>query len=149
MMSTALLIIGATLQSQLPANPRVSVIPSARISAAMQLTEAAALTDATDWNALADSLHDVGRHREAIAAYERAMQLGTADPARAAFNVARAYAHLENRRQALRWLEHAVMLGLADHELVRAEREFDRYRGDERFQEIVDRVGLAPGGRVV
>jgi tetratricopeptide (TPR) repeat protein len=115
----------------------------------MQSMEGGALTGGADWSALADSLHDAGRHREAIAAYERALQLGVADPARAAFNVARAYAHLDNRRQALRWLEHAVMLGLADGALVRSEREFDRYRDDERFQEIVERVGLPPGSRVV
>jgi tetratricopeptide (TPR) repeat protein len=140
----ALLVVGTTLQSQ-----AVSVIPSARLSGAMQFTEGGALTGGADWTALADSLHEVGRHREAIAAYERALQLGVADPARAAFNVARAYAHLANRRQALRWLEHAVMLGLADEELVRSEREFDRYRDDERFREIVERVGLPPGSRVV
>jgi len=56
------------------------------------------------------SLYDAGRYKEAAASYERAMQLGVARPHEAAWQVARSYAKLGNRKQALRWAEIAERL---------------------------------------
>lgn len=92
------------------------------------------------WLAFGEALYQDGRHREAIAAYERAMQLGAAEPWRPALDVARAYAHLGNRRQALRWIERSVALGLVDRELLRAEPEFRCYGDDARFEALIGSV---------
>lgn len=66
---------------------------------------------ASHWNAYGEALYNDGRHRESIAAFQRAMQLGVEQPGEAAMNVARAYAHMGNRKQALRWVERALDLG--------------------------------------
>ena len=70
------------------------------------------------------SLYDAGRYKEAAASYERAMQLGVARPHEAAWQVARSYAKLGNRKQAMRWAEIAERLNTsndpADREVVRA-----------------------------
>jgi tetratricopeptide (TPR) repeat protein len=55
-------------------------------------------------------LYDAGRYKEAAASFERAMQLGVARPHEAARNVARSYAKLGNRKQAVRWAEIAELL---------------------------------------
>lgn len=57
------------------------------------------------------SLYDAGRYKEAAASFERAMQLGVARPHEAAWEVARSYAKLGNRKQALRWAEIAERIG--------------------------------------
>ena len=54
-----------------------------------------------------------------------------------AWNVARAYAQLDNRKQALRWLTHARQLGFHDERAIRNEPAFDKYRDDARFRDIV------------
>jgi tetratricopeptide (TPR) repeat protein len=56
------------------------------------------------------ALYDAGRYKEAAASFERAMQLGVARPHEAARNVARSYAKLGNRKQAVRWAEIAELL---------------------------------------
>jgi tetratricopeptide (TPR) repeat protein len=56
------------------------------------------------------SLYDAGRYKEAAASFERAMQLGVARPHEAAREVARSYARLGNRKQALRWGAIAELL---------------------------------------
>ena len=55
-------------------------------------------------------LYDAGRYKAAAASFERAMQAGVARPHEAAWNVARSYAKLGNRKQALRWAEIATLL---------------------------------------
>jgi tetratricopeptide (TPR) repeat protein len=57
-----------------------------------------------------NALYDAGRYKEAAASFERAMQAGVARPHEAAWSVARSYAKLGNRKQALRWAEIATLL---------------------------------------
>jgi len=58
-----------------------------------------------------EALYDAARYKEAAASFERAIQLGAARPHEAAWKVARSYAKLGNRKQALRWAEIAERLG--------------------------------------
>lgn len=88
------------------------------------------------WWALGNALFNERRHREAIAAYERAIQLGAGDPATGAWQIARAYALQANRKQALRWLAHAVELGFDAREATRREPAFEAYRDDPRFSAL-------------
>ena len=88
------------------------------------------------WNAYAQALYNDNRYRDAIGAFEQAIRLGLDRPAPAAVCIARAYAHLGNRKQALRWVERAVDLG-APRRALREDAEFERYRDDARFKELV------------
>jgi tetratricopeptide (TPR) repeat protein len=90
------------------------------------------------WWALGHALFNDNRHRESIAAYERALQLGAGDPALGAWQIARAYALDGNGKQALRWLGHAMTAGLDDREAIRREPAFAPYRDDPRFTALVD-----------
>lgn len=73
------------------------------------------------WWRLGDALFTAQRHREAIAAFERALQLGADEQAEGAWRIARSYARSGNRKQALRWLERAVELGFDAREAIRCE----------------------------
>ena len=141
-----------------------------RAYAAGRWTEAASLfqsaldpaddSPAYRWE-LAQALFNARRHREAIAAYERALQLGVGDPATGAWQISRSYAIRGNRKQALRWLAHAIAVGFTG-EVVRAEPAFSRYHDDSRFVALADsaragsptcrlpaaRIRRAPAGEV-
>jgi tetratricopeptide (TPR) repeat protein len=88
------------------------------------------------WSALGDALFNEHRHRESIAAYERALQLGTAQPTTAAWQIARAYALDGNRKQALRWLGHAAAMGFDARQAIEREPAFARYRDDPRLSAL-------------
>ena len=96
------------------------------------------------WWKLGSALFNAHRHREAIAAFERALQLGAGEPSAGAWQIARAYAHRGNRTQALRWLARAVELGFDAREAIRREPLFEQYRRDPRFAELADSTS---GGR--
>jgi tetratricopeptide (TPR) repeat protein len=93
------------------------------------------------WWALAHALFNARRHREAIGAFERALQLGAGEPAGGAWQIARSYAHRGNRKQALRWLARAVELGFDAREAIRREPLFEQYRSDPRFSVLADPAG--------
>ena len=76
------------------------------------------------WWRLGDALFNARRHREAIAAFERALQLGASEQADGAWRIARSYARSGNRKQALRWLDRAVELGFDAREAIRQEPLF-------------------------
>lgn len=90
------------------------------------------------WWKLGVALFNASRHRESIAAYERALQLGAGDPATGAWQIARAYARRGDRTQALRWLEHATALGFDARAAVRQEPSFEEYLGDPRLARAAD-----------
>ena len=91
------------------------------------------------WRLLGETLFAADRHREAIAAFERAMQLGS-EPADASWRIARAYARYGNRKQALRWLEGARERGFDVRGAISQEPAFDEYRSDPRFSALTDAV---------
>jgi tetratricopeptide (TPR) repeat protein len=67
---------------------------------------------AAHWLAYGDVLSRAERHREAVAAYQRAMQLDAGLARDGSWNVALAYAREGNERQAVRWLEQALRAGV-------------------------------------
>ncbi len=90
-----------------------------------------------DWNDYGHALVAANRHREAIAAFERAMQLHAERSRECAWSIARSYAQLDNRKQALRWVERSIDLGFQDREVIRRAPEFAKYRGDPRLDELL------------
>ena len=118
----------------LPARGQASGVATARVAGADPYELLGAHAASADrWHEVGEALRAGGRHREAIGAYERALQLGVRAPHRAALAVARSYAALGNRRQAVRWVERAVELGLADRTQL-ASPELEGLRGDPRFR---------------
>lgn len=96
-------------------------------------------TSAERWWVLGETLSAADRHRDAIAAFERAVQLG-GDASEASWRIARAYARCGNRKQALRWLASAMEQGFDVRGSIRREPAFDEYRGDPRFSALTDAV---------
>ena len=89
------------------------------------------------WFALGRSLYDASRYREAVAAFERGLQLRADGASAGAWNIARAYARLGNRKQALRWLTHARELGFRNERATRDDPAFEQYRHDAGFRAAV------------
>ena len=89
------------------------------------------------WFARGHVLYAESRYRESVAAFERGLQLRADGAGDGAWNVARGYARLGNRKQAFRWLTHARELGFRDQRATREEPAFDRFRGDPGFKETV------------
>jgi tetratricopeptide (TPR) repeat protein len=104
-----------------------------------------------DWLALGDVLVNAHRHREATAAYQRAIQVDARLTERGTRGVARAYARMGDDRQAVRWLEQALRVGVRAAELW-SEESFRRYRNAPRLQSElrrqVSRRGAGPTGQV-
>ncbi|MEP6619567.1 MAG: tetratricopeptide repeat protein [bacterium] len=88
------------------------------------------------WYAYGEALYNDARYRESIAAFQRAGQLGLDRPADVAMNVARGYASIGNRKQALRWVERALESGGSRRGVIREEPAFERYRNDPVFREL-------------
>lgn len=96
---------------------------------------------AEQWTSLGRALYDSSRYRESIASFERALQLRAGRPDEHAWNIARAYAHLGNRKQALRWLSHALEMGFPHRDAIDGEAAFDPYRRDARYRDILENAG--------
>ena len=101
-----------------------------------------------DWIALGDVLVNAERHREAAAAYQRAIQADARLSERGTRGVARAYARMGDDRQAVRWLEQALRLGARAAELLDDE-SFRRYRDDSRLRGVLQRQVNRHGGDVM
>ncbi len=104
------------------------------------LWQAALLTNADageHWHAYGQALYSTGRYREAIGAYQRGMQIGARQMDDALWNVARSYAQIGNRAQAIRWLEQSLARGVRTRRDVSAEPVFRRFARDERFRALI------------
>jgi tetratricopeptide (TPR) repeat protein len=103
---------------------------------AADLWRDALLTDdhvAQHWVAMGDALSGAARYREAVAAYQRAIQLDGRFTREGTTRVARAYARLGDDRQAVRWLELALRAGVPP-EQVWSDDTFGAYRNDPRLR---------------
>ncbi|MEO6527263.1 MAG: tetratricopeptide repeat protein [Gemmatimonadaceae bacterium] len=85
---------------------------------------------AEHWSSFATALTRAGRHREAVAAYLRAIQLDASTMREGTWSIARGYALMGNHKQASRWMELALQGGLAGHERQWSDPLFDRYRSE-------------------
>ena len=91
----------------------------------------------TQWVAFGRTLYDASRYRESVAAFERALQLRASNAPGSAWHIARGYARLGNRKQAVRWLRQARELGFLDDRATREEPAFDGIRDDPAFRAVV------------
>jgi tetratricopeptide (TPR) repeat protein len=100
---------------------------------------------AEHWLMLGSVLTQAERHREAVAAYQRAMQLDAKLTREGTTSVARAYARLGDDRQAVRWLELALRAGVKPEEVWNDE-VFGTYRHDPRLR-VPERTEVKGGMR--
>jgi hypothetical protein len=91
-----------------------------------------------DWYALGRALYAENRDRESIAAFERAMQFGSARAHDAPWCIALAYARLGNRRQAFRWAENSIATGVSNTHQMEVAPEFSAYRRDPMFTQLME-----------
>jgi tetratricopeptide (TPR) repeat protein len=122
-------------------------------SQAAELWQSALLMNgraAEHWIALGDVLSKAERYREAVAAYQRSIQLDHRVARGSTRRVARAFALMGNDRQAVRWLEQSLRAGVAPDELW-GDVVFERYRNEPRLRVVLEqRVelrGRGMGGR--
>lgn len=97
------------------------------------------------WDALARSRYDNKDYRNAIPAYEKALELGSGFPCNQAYSLARCYALLGEKDQSLKWLQKAFELGYRRLDLSRNDAALELLRSDIRYQEL---VGLVDTGKM-
>lgn len=89
------------------------------------------------WLGLAICRHKAGQYREAIPAYEKALELRAYFPAHSAYNIACCRALLGENDAALAALQKALALGFRSLEHARNDADFKSLRDDPRFRELV------------
>src|SRR6476469_6296599 len=63
------------------------------------------------WEQFAQALYQNKDYKQAISAYQKALELGAGVPGNQAYNIACCYALLGDKESALNWLEQAFALG--------------------------------------
>jgi tetratricopeptide (TPR) repeat protein len=133
----AILTLSLVALRALPAQDRRSpVTPTAELARA--LVRAPNERAAARWSSRGRALYDSSRYRESIASFELALTLGADRPGEEAWNIARGYARLGNRKQALRWLSHALEMGFSCRGAIRDEPAFAPYREESSYRDIVE-----------
>lgn len=97
------------------------------------------------WACLGRALQGTGRHREAIDAFGKALDLGALQPFRLMPEIARSHLALGEKEAALDWLERAVKAGSPVRQRWLADMDFAALRGEPRFRAAaldIDVTGL-------
>lgn len=94
--------------------------------------------NAAAWLRLGISLHFSGRYEEAIQAALRAVEI-TNSPI-GMYNIASAYARLNNKDKAIEWLNKALSQGFPQPGNIMKDEDFAGLREEPRFKEIVSLV---------
>lgn len=95
--------------------------------------------DGASWFSQGYSLHQSGHYIEAIDAYSHAIGLGHRQ-ATCMYNVACSYSLLNDKENALFWLDRALGGGFDRVDLLKEDSDLDPLRSDARFKDIVQRV---------
>jgi len=98
--------------------------------------------DGEEWFARAYKLHNSDRHLEAIEAFKRAIELGYRK-ATAMYNIACGYALINDKDNALVWLQRAIDAGFDQWDNIASDSDLDPIRTDPRFKKL--RAGLPAG----
>jgi len=89
------------------------------------------------WFNLGLALHYSREHTKAISAFERAATLGYQKPT-AIYNVACAYAMLNQRDAAFEWLDRALAAGFDSYGNLSWDKDLDNLKSDPRFKRFRD-----------
>ncbi len=92
------------------------------------------------WRQLAVVQYSAKDYKKAITAFEKLLELGGDVPPSTLYNIATCYALLDDKEQALKWLEKSFAEGYPNLERAQNDVNFKALKDDARFQKI---VGLA------
>ena len=87
------------------------------------------------WYRLGMSFHSMGKYEQAAGAMQRAVEIGK-NPV-AMYNLACAYAKMNNKDKAFEWLNNALKAGFPQVDLLKTDADFAGLREDARFKEVV------------
>src|SRR6185436_19548011 len=97
--------------------------------------------DGQYWFSRGYALHQSDRYVEAIEAFTRSISLRFRQ-ATCMYNVACGYALLNDKDNALLWLERSLAVGFDRGDLLKVDSDLDPLRSDPRFQALVQKVAL-------
>lgn len=95
--------------------------------------------DGQYWFSRGYELHQSDRYQQAIEAFAHSIDLGYRQ-ATAMYNIACGFALLNDKENALTWLERSFALGFDRTDLLREDSDLDPVRSDPRFQQLITRV---------
>ena len=93
--------------------------------------------DGEEWFSRAYRMHNSDRYVEAIEAFKRAIDLGYR-PATAMYNIACGYSLLNDKENALVWLQKSLDSGFDGADNLRRDSDLDPLRTDARFKRIME-----------
>ncbi|MCP3962007.1 MAG: tetratricopeptide repeat protein [bacterium] len=91
------------------------------------------------WFGLGRSQFESRRVDRAIAAFEKALELGF-DPARSMLHLARCHAAQGGDEEAIGWIRKAAETGASIHQALETTAEFKRLEENAEFREILDQI---------
>lgn len=97
--------------------------------------------DGEYWFSRGYALHQSDHYIEAISAFTKAIGLRYRQ-ATSMYNVACGYALLNDKENALFWLDRSLVVGFDRVDLLRSDSDLDSLRSDARFTAIVQKVSL-------
>ena len=89
------------------------------------------------WEQFAQALYQNKDYKQAIPAYQKALELGAGYPSNQAYNIACCYALLGDKESALKWLEKAVAMGFRYLEVAHNDSDLQSLHSDPRYQKLV------------
>jgi hypothetical protein len=89
------------------------------------------------WEQFAQALYQHKDYKQAIPAYQKALELGAGVPGNQAYNVACCYALLGDKESAMKWLEQAFALGFRRLENAQTDSDLQTLHDNPRFLKLV------------
>jgi tetratricopeptide (TPR) repeat protein len=137
-----LLSMALTAGAQSPGvSPQCATLQAASEQRAKVKASATESGDGTYWFSRGYELHQSGRYLQSIPAFAHAAEFGYR-PATTLYNIACGFARLNDKENALTWLERALANGFNRADLLRSDSDLDSLRSDPRFQQIIGKVAL-------
>ncbi|MBC7912250.1 MAG: hypothetical protein H7Y30_17215 [Pyrinomonadaceae bacterium] len=94
--------------------------------------------NAVAWGRLGAALHFMSKYERATEAYKRSNEISA--NATTMYNLACAYARLNDKGQALEWLDKAVQAGFSQPQTLSADEDLAGLRSEAKFKELVSRA---------
>ena len=107
----------------------------AKAAAAYEGVTKAEPSNGRAWYRLGVALHSTGKFEQAIAAYQKSVQIGN-NPF-AIYNTACSYARLGDKDKAFEWLNKAINAGFTQPARIKSDTDFDSLRSDARFEQAL------------
>jgi hypothetical protein len=89
------------------------------------------------WEQFAQALYQTKEYKQAIPAYQKALELGAGVPGNQAYNIACCYALLGDKESALNWLEKSFVLGFRRIENAQTDSDLQTLRDNPRFLKLL------------